>query len=88
MAMKGSSSRRLLGDYLRIDDQAAGDVLVEHQNRVDRQKRLRHDEAAVGAVVERALHPLRGVRLRRVAARFIAKRARLQIRSARIGFRL
>ena len=49
------------GDDVGVDDQAAGHVLVEDQNRVDGEEGLRDREAAVGGVVERALHPLRGV---------------------------
>ena len=77
------------GDHLRIDDQPGGDVLVQDQDRVDRQKRLRQRQPAVGAVVERPLQPLRGrASARRSIRRLITNRASPQIRSARIGFRL
>ena len=51
---------QMLGDHLRIDDQPDGDVLIQQQDRVDGQERLRQHQPAVGAVVERALQPLRG----------------------------
>ena len=88
MAMKGSSASRLLRDHSGIDDQPGGDVLAEDQNGVDRQERLRQDEPAVGAVVERPFQPLRGRRGCGSRSRLITNRASEQIRSHRIGFRL
>jgi hypothetical protein len=48
------------GDHFGIHHQARGDVLQKEQDGIRRQKRLRDDEPAIGAVVERTLHPLHG----------------------------
>ena len=41
-----------------VDDHSVGNVLHQHQCCVDRQERLRDDQAAVGTVVECTFHPL------------------------------
>ena len=57
---EGQVFHHALADHRRIDDHAAGDVGVEFQHRVRGQKGFRQREAAVGAVVQRALEPLGG----------------------------
>ncbi|OPZ68321.1 MAG: hypothetical protein BWY81_00891 [Firmicutes bacterium ADurb.Bin467] len=48
-----------LPDHRRVDDHAGGDVRVQFEHGVGRQERLGQRKAAVRAVVERALEPLR-----------------------------
>ena len=62
---------QIAGNHLRINDQPRRDVLIQHQQGVDGQEGLRQHETAIGAVVKRALEPLR--RGRRGGARFEAR---------------
>ena len=87
--MKGSSSRRFRSITRGMDDESVDDVAVEDQHGVDRQERLRQRQPAVGAVVERAFHPLRGGGVLGVGGQADRKprQARTSARD-RIGFRL
>ena len=60
LAMKGSSSSTWLLNDLGMDHQAGGHVQVDVQDGVHRQERLRHRDALVGGIIQRALEPLGG----------------------------
>ena len=54
---QGIPVRRAAHDLL-VDMEPGGDVLAQAQDGVGAQKALRHGDAAVGGVVQRALQPL------------------------------
>ncbi len=69
VAMKGSSARRRAAHDGLVHDEPARDVRREPEDRVGGEEALGQEEPAGGRVVERALEPLRGGRLRRPRAR-------------------
>lgn len=66
VAMEGQLLLHVVLNHLRPHDQTARHVQRHRQNDVGRQERLGQHDAANGAIVQRALEPLAGVRLRQV----------------------